>query len=113
MRRSSLCVAKRRALARAAVSSAPRRTLVQPSGADRASVVDVPSTYQDDNLFSPRPGGHIHIGYPRARLIERQISDMLGFKLEAPRREGTLKGKARPIYLDMQVRRSLIKYSLY
>jgi len=27
---------------------------------------------------------------------------MLGFKLEVPRREATLKGKARPIYLDMQ-----------
>lgn len=28
---------------------------------------------------------------------------MLGFKLEAPRREGGLQDKARPIYLDMQV----------
>ncbi|KAF9652924.1 cysteine desulfurase NFS1 [Thelephora ganbajun] len=83
LRRSTLYVAKRRALARATTSSVPRRTLVQPSGADRASIVDVPSTYQDDNLFSPRP-------------------DMLGFKLEAPRREGILKDKARPIYLDMQ-----------
>ncbi|KAF9469224.1 cysteine desulfurase NFS1 [Collybia nuda] len=60
-----------------------RRGLVQPSGADRASVVDVPSTYQDEGHFSPR-------------------SDMLGFKLEMPRREGSLKEKARPIYLDMQ-----------
>jgi len=78
-----LHASKPRVLARAAAGSVPKRTLGQPSGADRASVVDVPSTYQDDNLFSPRP-------------------DMLGFKLEAPRREGTLKGKARPIYLDMQ-----------
>jgi cysteine desulfurase len=27
---------------------------------------------------------------------------MLGFKLEALRQEGSLKGKTRPIYLDMQ-----------
>ncbi|KAF9792848.1 cysteine desulfurase NFS1 [Thelephora terrestris] len=83
LRRSGLCVAKGKALARASASSISRRTLVQPSGADRASIVDVPSTYQDDNLLSPRP-------------------DMLGFKLDAPRREGSLKDKARPIYLDMQ-----------
>ena len=31
-------------------------------------------------------------------------ADMLGFKLEVPRREGSLTGKTRPIYLDMQVR---------
>jgi len=78
-----LCVAKGKALARAPASSISRRSLVQPSVADRASVVDIPSTYQDDNLLSPRP-------------------DMLGFKLDAPRREGTLKDKAQPIYLDMQ-----------
>jgi len=59
------------------------RTFVQPSGADRASVVDVPSTYQEDHHFTPRP-------------------DMLGFKLEAPRREGSVEAKTRPIYLDMQ-----------
>ncbi|KAF4614625.1 hypothetical protein D9613_003184 [Agrocybe pediades] len=59
------------------------RTFVQPSGADRASVVDVPSTYQDDNHFSPS-------------------ADMLGFKLDAPVREGSVQGKTRPIYLDMQ-----------
>ena len=29
---------------------------------------------------------------------------MLGFKLEVPRRDDGLKAKARPIYLDMQVR---------
>ncbi|KZT02301.1 cysteine desulfurase NFS1 [Laetiporus sulphureus 93-53] len=60
-----------------------RRTLVQPSGADRASVVDVPSTYEGDEHFTPR-------------------ADMLGFKLEMPRREGTVGEKVRPIYLDMQ-----------
>ncbi|TFK42457.1 cysteine desulfurase NFS1 [Crucibulum laeve] len=60
-----------------------RRGFVQPSGADRASVVDVPSTYQDESHFTPR-------------------SDMLGFKLEVPRREGSMKEKTRPIYLDMQ-----------
>ncbi|KAH9483958.1 Cysteine desulfurase, mitochondrial [Psilocybe cubensis] len=59
------------------------RTFVQPSGADRASVVDVPSTYQDDNHFAPR-------------------QDMLGFKLDAPLREGSVEAKTRPIYLDMQ-----------
>jgi len=41
------------------------------------------------------------------------FSDMLGFKLEAPRREGVLKDKARPIYLDMQVRHSLTKLPLF
>jgi len=30
-------------------------------------------------------------------------ADMLGFKLEMPRREDSLKEKTRPIYLDMQV----------
>ncbi|TFY71878.1 hypothetical protein EVG20_g1131 [Dentipellis fragilis] len=60
-----------------------RRSYVQPSGADRASVVDLPSTYQDEGHFTPR-------------------SDMLGFKFELPRREDSLKDKARPIYLDMQ-----------
>ncbi|KAI0807696.1 cysteine desulfurase NFS1 [Fomes fomentarius] len=75
-----------RSAIRSPVSRAPtkdvRRTFVQPSGADRASVVDVPSSYQEDTTFSPRV-------------------DMFGFKLEA-RREGGLSEKARPIYLDMQ-----------
>jgi len=70
LRRSSLHLAKSKALVRAAGSSAPRRTLVQPSGADRASVVDVPSTYQDDNLLSPRPGGSIRVRDPRVLLTE-------------------------------------------
>ncbi|KAI0811008.1 cysteine desulfurase NFS1 [Irpex lacteus] len=65
------------------VVAAAKRNYVQPSGADRASVVDVPSSYQDDAFFTPR-------------------QDMLGFKLEVPRREDSLQGKARPIYLDMQ-----------
>ncbi len=30
--------------------------------------------------------------------------DMLGFKLEMPRREGSVHEKIRPIYLDLQVR---------
>ena len=113
LRQSTLYAARRRALARAAATSAPKRTLVQPSGADRASVVDVPSTYQDDNLFSPRPGGSMGTMHPRTRLTERSFPDMLGFKLEVPRREGTLKGKARPIYLDMQVRYTLTKLCLF
>jgi len=29
---------------------------VQPSGADRASVLDLPANYQDESLFTPRPG---------------------------------------------------------
>jgi len=29
---------------------------------------------------------------------------MLGFKLDVPRREGSLDEKARPVYLDLQVR---------
>ncbi|KAL9715275.1 cysteine desulfurase [Leucoagaricus gongylophorus] len=60
-----------------------RRSFVQPSGADRASVVDVPSTYKDEGNFTPR-------------------ADMLGFKLEVPQRESSVEGKTRPIYLDMQ-----------
>ncbi|KJA27159.1 hypothetical protein HYPSUDRAFT_35737 [Hypholoma sublateritium FD-334 SS-4] len=75
--------AARRSFAKSLAGGSSRRAFVQPSGADRASVVDVPATYQDDNHFTPRP-------------------DMLGFKLEAPHREGSLEGKARPIYLDMQ-----------
>lgn len=59
-----------------------QRGLVQPSGADRASVVDVPPSYKDGHL-RPRP-------------------DMLGFKLETPIRENSVTQKSRPIYLDMQ-----------
>lgn len=33
-----------------------KRTYVQPSGADRASVVDIPSAYQDESHFAPRAG---------------------------------------------------------
>jgi len=80
LRRSTLQAARRRTPFAALTQ---RRTLIQPSSADRASVVDVPSTYQDDNLISPHP-------------------DMLGFKLEMPQREDSVKDKARPIYLDMQ-----------
>ena len=88
LHRSSLHVAKRRALVRAAGSSAPRRTLVQPSGADRASVVDVPSTYQDDNLLSPRPGGSIHVRYPRVLLTESILFRHAWFQVRgtSPRR---------------------------
>ncbi|KAJ8507489.1 hypothetical protein ONZ45_g10146 [Pleurotus djamor] len=60
-----------------------RRAFVQPSGAERASVMDVPSTYETETSFTPRP-------------------DMLGFKLDAKRSEGSVKEKIRPIYLDMQ-----------
>ncbi|KAI0672906.1 cysteine desulfurase NFS1 [Trametes maxima] len=74
--------ALRSAVGRVAVKNA-RRAFVQPSGADRASVVDVPSSYQEDTAFAPRV-------------------DMFGFKLEATRREGGISETARPIYLDMQ-----------
>ncbi|KAI0647369.1 cysteine desulfurase NFS1 [Trametes meyenii] len=74
--------ALRSAVGRVAVKDA-RRAFVQPSGADRASVVDVPSSYQEDTAFAPRV-------------------DMFGFKLEATRREGGISETARPIYLDMQ-----------
>lgn len=30
------------------------------------------------------------------------VVEMLGFKLESPRREGSMEAKTRPIYLDMQ-----------
>ncbi|TCD68448.1 cysteine desulfurase [Steccherinum ochraceum] len=60
-----------------------KRAFVQPSHTDRASVVDVPSTYQEDSFFAPR-------------------ADMLGFKLELPERGNSLTQQARPIYLDMQ-----------
>ncbi|KZP17894.1 cysteine desulfurase NFS1 [Athelia psychrophila] len=59
------------------------RHFVAPSGADRANVVDVPSNFDTDNHFAPQ-------------------KDMLGFKLDAPNREGNLQEKTRPIYLDMQ-----------
>lgn len=36
-----------------------RRTYVQPSGADRASVVDVPSAFQDESHFAPRTGEYL------------------------------------------------------
>ena len=98
-----------RALSRAALRSSvsrvvtrdARRTFVQPSGADRASVVDVPSSYQEDTAFSPRVGE-----LTSHTLLVRMLkicTDMFGFKLEASRREGGLSEKARPIYLDMQV----------
>ena len=38
------------------VLSTARRAYVQPSGADRASVVDIPSAYQDESHFAPRAG---------------------------------------------------------
>jgi cysteine desulfurase len=42
-------------LAKAATT---RRTFVQPSGADRANVVDIPSAYQEDGHFSPQSGSY-------------------------------------------------------
>lgn len=39
-----------------------RRGLVQPSGADRASVVDVPASYKGENHFTPRSGKYFSTG---------------------------------------------------
>lgn len=60
-----------------------RRTFVQPSGSERANVVDVPPSFKNVGHFTPR-------------------ADMLGFKLDAPAREKSATRKTRPIYLDMQ-----------
>ncbi|KAF5315529.1 hypothetical protein D9611_004825 [Ephemerocybe angulata] len=79
--RVSRTVARRANVTRTLCGS--RRSFVQPSGADRASVVDVPSTYQEENHFAPSP-------------------DMLGFKLEAPQRDSSATEQVRPIYLDLQ-----------
>ncbi|KAJ7074093.1 cysteine desulfurase NFS1 [Mycena amicta] len=68
-----------------ALALGSRRSLVQPSGPDRASVVDLPATYHDESHFTPRA-----------------VPDMLGFKLEMPMREGSNVEATRPIYLDMQ-----------
>jgi len=43
------------------VLSTAKRAYVQPSGADRASVVDIPSAYQDESHFAPRAGTR-HLG---------------------------------------------------
>ena len=92
--------ALRSAVSRVATKDA-RRAFVQPSGADRASVVDVPSSYQEDTAFAPRVGEEASHGQLRSRT---DLSpDMFGFKLESSRREGGVSEKARPIYLDMQV----------
>lgn len=79
------------------------RAFVQPSGADRASVVDVPQAYQEDGVFTPRAGSHDPPNVIISIYSTRTNTDMLGFKLEMPQREDSLTGKARPIYLDMQV----------
>ena len=44
----------RNTVPRAVISA--RRHFVQPSGADRANVVDVPPSYKEDGHISPRPG---------------------------------------------------------
>jgi hypothetical protein len=36
------------------------------------------------------------------------LVDMFGFKIEVPKREGSLKDKTRPIYLDMQASQTYI-----
>ncbi|KAL1709646.1 cysteine desulfurase NFS1 [Schizophyllum commune] len=81
--RLSKHAARAPSVARCVCAQGARRGIVQPSGAERASVVDLPATYKDETHFTPQ-------------------SDMLGFNLEVPKREGSLKEKTRPIYLDMQ-----------
>ncbi|KAL5636499.1 hypothetical protein ACGC1H_000453 [Rhizoctonia solani] len=63
-----------------ALVSGSRRTFVQPTRTERASVVDTPPSSDLENKFTPR-------------------ADMLGFKLEVPAK---VQGTERPIYLDMQ-----------
>ncbi|KAL4067792.1 pyridoxal phosphate-dependent transferase [Scleroderma yunnanense] len=60
-----------------------RRSFVQPSGTERANVVDVPPSFRDTGHFAPR-------------------ADMLGFKMESLNHEKSTNMKSRPIYLDMQ-----------
>lgn len=83
-----------------------KRTFVQPSQADRASVVDVPSTYQEDAFFAPRAGMLVS-NKCSSHSITLRFVDMLGFKLELPQRGNSVTEQARPIYLDMQVGCSL------
>ena len=97
---ASKAAARRRVLS--ASCSGARRHLITPSGADRASIVDLPSTFKDDGHFTPRSG---EFGRTRVRSVLTRKPDMFGFKIEVPKREGTLKDKTRPIYLDMQVRK--------
>jgi hypothetical protein len=52
-------------------SSAGRRAFVQPSVADRARVVDVPSTYQDDGHFTPRSGRYLQMDTRTVLILRR------------------------------------------
>lgn len=101
--RVSRQVARRSPRAVSAASVEARRSFVHPSSSNRASVIDPPppAVRESDDLFRPRAG--------KIRLTDLNdgmnstSSDMLGFKLDAPRRDSNGE-KARPIYLDMQVR---------
>lgn len=50
---------------------------------------------------------------PIGSHVDGTLVDMLGFKLEMPQREDSLKDKARPIYLDMQVLRNPVLYRTF
>ena len=56
--RVSRSVTSRAALKRStrSLTAGAIRNYVQPSGADRANVVDIPANFQDDGHFAPRPG---------------------------------------------------------
>ena len=100
--------------ARNASRCGSKRTFVQPTSADRASIVDIPAEY--DSHFTPRAGGLIIT--PLSNRVPDNLfcafADMFGFKVEVPKREGSLKDKTRAIYLDMQVRspKELLNLSL-
>lgn len=70
--------------------------------------MDIPAEY-DDGHFSPRSGMLDFVLFRLVKLLIKiaGLSDMFGFKIEVPKREGSLKDKTRAIYLDMQVRRAL------
>lgn len=87
------------------------RGFVQPSGAERANVVDVPPSFENVGHFTPRVGKFsrfIFSCYDRLSCL----SDMLGFKLDSLVREKSATHKTRPIYLDMQVCRSYVALAL-
>jgi len=59
-----------------------RRSFVQPSGADRASVVDVPSTYKDEGHFTPRAG--LTIMYSFCSATHRNHFRHAWFQIRSP-----------------------------
>ena len=54
--RLSKHAARAPSVARCVCAQGARRGIVQPSGAERASVVDLPATYKDETHFTPQSG---------------------------------------------------------